>query len=105
MDLVDMLRWWSMRLGAVVRSWFATRLLGLGLGWSFGEGGGLSLAGALLLFEQAGEALDLGFQFGDAALQRQATGTCGLVHAGKIAKCHTYSCASEKNAASRWLTR
>jgi hypothetical protein len=64
----------------------------------------LSLAGALLLFEQAGEALDLGFQFGDAALQRQATGTCGLVHAGKIAKSPTRSCASERITLSCRLT-
>ena len=57
-----------MCLGAVVLAGLAPRLFGVGLGSCFGEGGGLSLAGALLLFEQAGEALDLGFQFSDAAL-------------------------------------
>jgi hypothetical protein len=35
---------------------------------AFSERGGLTLAATLLLFEQAGEALNLGFQFGDAAL-------------------------------------
>ena len=57
-----------MRLGAVVLAGLASRLLGVGLGWPFGERGCLTLAGALLLFEQASEALDLRFQFGDAAL-------------------------------------
>jgi hypothetical protein len=56
----------------------------------------LSLAGALLLFEQASQAFDLGFQSGNAALQRLATGPCGLVHAGKIEKSPTHSCAPKK---------
>jgi hypothetical protein len=65
----------------------------------------LSLAGALLLFEQARQAFDLGFQFGNAALQRLATGACGLVHAGKIAKSPTDSCASKKLTLPCRLTR
>jgi hypothetical protein len=40
--------------------------------------------------------LDLGFQFGDAASQRLATGTSGLVHEGRIAKYSPRSCAPEK---------
>ena len=68
MHFVDMLRGRSMRLGAVVVTGFASGLLGVGLGWSFGEGGSLTLTDALLLFEQAGEAINLSFQFGDAAL-------------------------------------
>ena len=67
MHFVDMRRGRSMRLGAVVVTWFASGLLGVGLGRPLGEGGGLTLADALLLFEQAGKALNLGFQFGDAA--------------------------------------
>jgi hypothetical protein len=67
-NLVDSLRRRSMRLGAVVLAGLATRLFGVRLGWSFGEGGGLTLASALLLFKQAREAFDLGFQFGDTAL-------------------------------------
>ncbi len=72
MDLVDAFRRRPMRLGAVVLSGFASRLLGVGLGKAFSKRGCLTLAGALLLFEQAGKSLDLGFQFGDAALQRLA---------------------------------
>ena len=56
-----------MGLGAVILAGLASWLLGIGLGWSFGERGSLTLAGALLLFEQAGKPFDLGFQFGDAA--------------------------------------
>jgi hypothetical protein len=66
-NLVDSLRWQSMRPGAVVLAGLTPRLLGVGLGWSFGERGGLTLARTLLLLEQESEALDLGFQFGDAA--------------------------------------
>jgi hypothetical protein len=51
----------------------------------------------MLLFEQAGEPLDLGFQFGDAALQRLATWTSGFVHAGKIANGAACSCAFQKS--------
>jgi hypothetical protein len=67
-DLVNAFRRQSMRPGAVALAGLATRLFGVGLGWRCGEGRGLTLAGALLLFEQAGKALELGFQFGDAAL-------------------------------------
>lgn len=105
MDLVDSLRRRSMRLGAVVLAGLATRLLGVRLGWTVGERGGLTFAGALLLFEQAGEAFDLSFQFGDAALQRLTAGTSGFIHAGKIANGPSRSCAFRKNMPPRWLTR
>src|SRR5262249_11781538 len=95
-DLVDLLRRRSMCLRAVLLAGVAPRPLGVGLGWPVCERGCLTLAGALLLFEQASEALDLRFQIGDAALQLLATGTCGLVHAGKIPKNPTRSCASER---------
>src|SRR5579871_618544 len=101
MHFVDSLRRWSMRFGTVVLAALASRLLGVCLGWPFGEGGGLTLASALLLFEQAGQALDLGFQLGDAALQRLATGTSELVHVDRIAKSLACSCASDKVTASR----
>ena len=94
-----------MRLGAVVLAGLASRLLRVRFGWTFGEGGGLTLAGALLLFEQAREALDLGFQFGDTALQRPATGTSRFVHAGKIANGPACSCAFQKIMPPRGLTR
>jgi len=69
-DLIDLIRGGRLAvgLGAVVLAGLAPRLLGVCFGWPFGEGGGLTLADALLLFEQASEALDLRFQFGDAAL-------------------------------------
>ena len=96
MHFVDMLRRRSMRFGAVVLTGFASGLLGIGFGWSFGEWGGLTLAGTLLLFEQARKALDLSFLFGDAALQRLATRTSEFVHEGKIATSPANSCAPEK---------
>jgi hypothetical protein len=68
MHFVDLLRRQSMRFGAVVLAGLASWLLGVGLGKSFGERGGLTSGGALLLFEEAREAFDLSFQFGDAAL-------------------------------------
>jgi hypothetical protein len=59
---------WSVGPGAVGGPRLAAGLLRLGDGRSLGEGGGLALAGALLVFEQAGKPLDVGFQLGDAAL-------------------------------------
>jgi hypothetical protein len=94
-----------MGLGAVILAGFASRLLGVGLGRPFGEGSGLTLARTLLLFKPAGEALDLGFQFGDAALERLATGTSGLIHASKMAKCSANSCASKESITPHRLTR
>jgi hypothetical protein len=85
-----------MRLGAKVGARFAPGLLGAFLGWPFCEKGGLMLAGALLRFEQAGPAVDLGFQFDSAALQRLTTETSWFVHAGKMAKCPARSCASAR---------
>src|SRR5262249_24672027 len=67
------------------------RLVG---GRSLGEGGGLALADPLLLFEQAGQPLHLGFQLGDAALQRLAAGAGRSVHAGRIGKGTAPSCAA-----------
>jgi|SRR6516162_8503911 hypothetical protein len=105
MHLVDTLRRRSMRFGAVVLAGLATRLLGVRLGWPFGEGGSLTLAGTLLLFEEACEAFDLGFQFGDTALQLLATGTSRLVHEGKIAEGQACSCAFQIIMPPRGLTR
>jgi hypothetical protein len=50
------------------------------------EGGGLALAGAALLVEQPRQPLNLGFQLGDAALQRLAAGAGMFVHARMVAK-------------------
>jgi hypothetical protein len=104
-DLVDSLRRLAVGLGAVLLAGLASWFLGVRLGWSFGEGGGLTLASALLLFKQAGEAFDLGFQFGDAALQRLAAGTSEFVHEGKIAKCAARSFAAETITSVHRLTR
>ena len=105
MDLVDSFWRRSMGLGAVVFTGFTAGLLGIGLGWPFGEGGGLMLAGTLLLFKQVSQAFDMCFQFGDAALQRRAAGTSGFVHAGKIANGAACSCAFQKILPHRELTR
>jgi hypothetical protein len=104
-DLVNLLQRRSMRLGTIILAGLASRLFWVGLGWSFGEGSGLTLAGALLLFKQAGEAFDLSLQFGDAALQRLAAGTSEFVHAGKIAKLPASSCASARFTPRRRLKR
>jgi hypothetical protein len=85
-DLVDPLGRRAVRPGAVVRTGLAAGFPGLGLGRPLGERGGLALAGALVLFEQAGEPLDLGLQLGDAALQRLAAGTGNVIHEGIVAK-------------------
>jgi hypothetical protein len=105
MHFVDLHRRRSMGLGAVVLAGLASRLLGVGLGRSLGEGSGLTLARTLLLFKQAGVALDLGFQFGDATLERPATGTSGLIHTSKIAKCSANSDASKVPITPHRLTR
>ena len=58
-----------MSLGAVVRAGLAAGPLRLGLRRPLGEGGGLALAVPLCLFEEAGQALGLGFELGGAAPQ------------------------------------
>jgi hypothetical protein len=52
-DLVDAFgrRWWPMAVSAVLVAGLATGSLGLGLGWAFGEGSGLTLAGPSRGFE------------------------------------------------------
>jgi len=80
-------------LGAVRGAGLAAGVLGLDGGGPIGEGGGLALAGSLLLFEQAGQSLDLGFQFDHAPLQGAAAGTRSVVHAGMIVKASPVSCA------------
>jgi hypothetical protein len=65
----------------------------------------LTLVSALLLFKQASQAFDLGFQFGDAALKRLAPGTSGIVHADKIAKCPACGCAADTIPSPQRLTR
>jgi hypothetical protein len=59
----------AMGLGAVVRAGLAAGLFGLGLGRALGEGRGLALAGALGLFQLAGQAFDLSFELCEAALE------------------------------------
>jgi hypothetical protein len=98
-DLVG-LRWQAVGFGAVLLAALASRLLGVGLRWSFGEGGGLTLAGALLLLKQASQVFDLGFQFGDASLEHLATGASGFFHAGMVAKRPVCSCAPRKSHAA-----
>src|SRR5205085_10253749 len=85
---------------AVGGAGLAAGFLRIGLGRPLGEGGGLALAGAALLLEQLGHAVELGFQFGDAALQRLAAGTSAFVHAAMIVKRHAGSCARRGNQAS-----
>jgi len=57
-----------MALGAVSGAWLASGRLRLVGRRPLGERGGLAPAGSLLLFEQAGQALDVGFQLVDTAL-------------------------------------
>ena len=66
-DFVDLFGWWrrSMAVGAVLLAGLAAGPLGVGFGRPFAEGSGLTFAGALLLFEQAGQVLDLRFKLGD----------------------------------------
>src|SRR5262249_54520980 len=64
-DFVDVGRWLPMGLGAVIRAGLAAGPLRLGLRRSFGEGGGLALAGALRLLQLAVQAFDLAFKLGD----------------------------------------
>ncbi|HEY7327730.1 MAG TPA: hypothetical protein VH592_08825 [Gemmataceae bacterium] len=59
----------------------------------------------LLLFEQAGEAFDLSFKFGDAALECLAAGASGFVHTDKIAKCPARSCGAGTITSPRRPTR
>jgi len=88
-------------LGAIVGAGLPAGLLRVGGGRSLGEGGGLALAGALLLFEQARQALDLGFQLGDAALKGLAAGAGGFVHEGIVGKREARSCASPEKSRRR----
>ena len=63
-----------MGFAAVVLARFAAGLFRVGLGWSFGEGRGLTFAGAVLLIELGGEALDLGAEIGDFAFEATTLG-------------------------------
>ena len=78
-------------LGAVVLAGLAPRRLGLASGRSLGEGSGLALASTLLLFEQAGQPLDVGLQFSHTALERLAARAGGLNHTGIMANRPTFS--------------
>ena len=84
-DFVNPLGRRTMRLGSVILAWLAPGLLRRGLGRAFGKGRRLAFAGALLLLEQAGQSRDVGFQFGDPALQGLAAGANDFVHAPRIA--------------------
>jgi hypothetical protein len=68
-DLIDVGGGLAMSLGSVVRAGLATGPLRLGLRRPPGEGGGLAFAIPLCLFEEAGQALDLGFELVGAAPQ------------------------------------
>jgi hypothetical protein len=83
----------AMGLAAIVGAGFTAGLLGFGLRWPLGEGGGLPLAGPLLLFEQTGQPLYVGFQFGDAPSERLATGTDRFIQVCMVAKRRGCSCA------------
>src|SRR5947209_6906266 len=63
-DFVDLFGRFAVSFGAVVLAGLATWLFRLGLGRSFGKGGGLTFAGTALLVEQAGQSLDLSTEFG-----------------------------------------
>jgi|SRR6516164_7375612 hypothetical protein len=99
-NFVDLFGWGreAMGLAAVVGAGLATRLLGFGLRWSLGKKCGLAFAGPLLLFEQAGQPLHLGLQFGDAALQRPAAGRGRFVHASMVARSQACSCAQREES-------
>ena len=58
----------------------AAGCLRVGLGRTFAEWGGLSLAGAHSLVEPSGQLSDLGFEFGDTLEEIPTTGTRRLVH-------------------------
>jgi hypothetical protein len=103
-DLVDPLGRWAVGLGAVARTGLAARLLRLGHGRPLGEGGGLPLSGALLLFEQAAQPLDLGLQFSDAALERSAAGTGEVTHVGMVANGKADSRAEDLDRQPKALT-
>jgi hypothetical protein len=100
-DFVDLGGGQAMGLGAVVGAGLAAGLLRVGLGRSLGERCGLALAGTLLLFEEAGEPLDVGFQLGDAALQGLAAGAVGFSHAGMVGKRRAASCAPAEKSNDR----
>jgi hypothetical protein len=95
----------AMGLAAVAGAGFAARLLGLGLWRPFGEGRGLTLAGALLLFEQAGQPLYLGLQCGDTPLECLATGTGRFLHLCMVANERTGSCARGKVSSAQGRQR
>jgi hypothetical protein len=67
-DLVDVRGGRPMGFGAVFGSRLASWFFRFFLGFALGKGSGLAFASPPLLFEQAGQALDLKLQFGDASL-------------------------------------
>jgi hypothetical protein len=82
----------AMAVAAVLGAAFATRPFGMRHGRPLGEGSGLAFAGALGLFELTCELLQLGFEFGQAALEDQTVGT-ELRHVASIRKRLPISCA------------
>jgi hypothetical protein len=92
----DLFRRWrgAMAVRAVRLAGLAARRLGIGLGRTLAERGGLPFAGAQGALEAPGQFRDLGFEFGDALEQRPTTGTGRLFHTAMVATRRPVSCAS-----------
>ena len=95
-DFVDLFGRWrrSMAVATMVAAGLATGAFGVGLGRSFAEGRRLTLAGAALLFEQARQELDLGFELSDTLQERLASWTEVRFHPGSVVTRTPISCAS-----------
>jgi hypothetical protein len=73
-NLVDLLGWIAMRLGAVVLARLTARLFRFGFRWPLAERSSLAFAGATLLVEKASEMLDLRAEFGGFAFETDTVG-------------------------------
>ena len=78
-------RWRAVAVLAVGVARLAAGRLRVGLGRTFAERGGLSLAGADSVVEPPGQLGDLGFEFGDAMEEIPTAGTRGFVHDAIVA--------------------
>jgi len=86
-------RFGAMTVATVGVAALASGGLGLGLGWTFAEGCGLSFAGTEGVLEPPGQLGDLSFELSDALKQRSAAGTGRFFHTVRIATRRPIGCA------------